>query len=416
MGFPKGYVASVSSIGFAVHYLARLPVRFLVTGSALILFCLFEILRPLVRVRVARLYSDRIGYLSINTELYLRRSCQNPEGRFDILVAGELDALCNHALLAMIKRKLLARRSGVYVGNRFSIRVFEAMKRLFPGSELWFELPISTDCVLELNTVPPQLTFTEVEEKQGKRLLSQMSVEPAASFVCFHSRDQAYLESVHHYRSRGEWSYHEYRNCDIRNFLPAVRYLASVGIYGLRMGYMVERAIEDEGDLIIDYASSYRSEFGDVYLPAKCKFYLGSEGGLSSMPWTFNVPVAYSNVILGHVGFRGPDVFIVKKLWWREKKRIAKFREVLAMEADTWGSSQQFEEAGLEVLENSSDEILALTVEMNARLDGSWVTTDEDEALQARFQSIFPPEHRCHHDYQSPMGSEFLRQNKELLD
>ena len=394
---------------------SRLPARFLLNGIAVFLLCFFRVLRPLVRVRVCRLQSGRIGYLSINSELYFRLSRGERTCNADIFVAEELGELCNYTLLGMIRRKLLATRRGICVTTRLATRVCESMSRISPGSDVWFRLPHPVGYVNELNTVSPQLTFTDAEERRGKQILAHMGVAPEAFFVCLHSRDRAYLERVHRYQSPEEWSYHNHRNSDIRNYLPAARYLASIGIYGIRMGYMVEHEI-DEGPMVIDYATHYRSDFGDLYLPAKCKFFLGSEGGLSSVPWTFNVPVAYANVILGHVGFRGPDLYIPKKLWWKEKRRFLKFRETLAWGADVWGSSKQFEDAGLEVLENSSDEILALAKEMNARLDGGWVETDEDEELQKRYLATFPSGHRCLHDFASRMGSEFLCQNRELLD
>lgn len=396
--------------------LIRIPARLLIDGIAVFVFYLFKALKPFVFLRIGRLHSGRIGHFSLNTELYLRQANLRDNSRqFDILIARELGRLCNYFLLGMISRKLLQTRRGICLTNRFASRVWDSMRRGFPDADLWFEFPDVPSNLRILNTAAPQLELTEREIRRGKQFLESVGVPPGASFVCFHARDHAYLEKVHRYRPRGEWSYHEHRNCDVKNYLPAARYLASIGIYGLRMGYEVEFALEDEGPLIIDYASHHRSDFGDIFLPAKCKFFLGSEGGLSSVPWTFNVPVAYANAVPGNAGWRSTDIFITKKLWWKEQSRFLRYKEIVDWGADNWGSIESFTEAGLEVIENSSDEILALALEMNGRLDGTWVTTDEDEELQERCRAIFPSGHRCH-NYPSRMGSSFLRQNRELID
>ena len=60
------------------------------------------------------------------------------------------------------------------------------------------------------------------------------------------------------------------------------------------MGYIVEHEVGNVNHGIIDYATRYQSDFGDIYMSARCKFFLGSEGGLITIPWIFNVPVAYA--------------------------------------------------------------------------------------------------------------------------
>jgi putative glycosyltransferase (TIGR04372 family) len=45
----------------------------------------------------------------------------------------------------------------------------------------------------------------------------------------------------------------------------------------------------------------------------------------------------------------------------------------------------------MELVENTSNEITALVVEMDERINGTWVATREDEELQARFWSLFRP-------------------------
>ena len=109
------------------------------------------------------------------------------------------------------------------------------------------------------------------------------------------------------------------------------------------------------------------------------------------------------------------DLFIPKKYRASDSKRLLSFREMVAIGADVWLRGQQFSNAGIEVVENTADEILALATEMDARLDGIWEQQPGDEQLQDRYRSLFPAGHQMT-GYQSRVGAAFLRDNIGLLN
>ena len=49
--------------------------------------------------------------------------------------------------------------------------------------------------------------------------------------------------------------------------------------------------------------------------------------------------------------------------------------------------------AGLEALDNSSEDIVDATKEMNERIDGRFVEAPEDDDLHKRFKSLLEPRH-----------------------
>lgn len=385
------------------------PAKFILFTAGVVVFLILKALGPLIKIRIGCLRYDRIGHLAVNTELYLRKLTQNNTavGQYRIFISGKP---ANRQLLTMIRRRIPVIESGAVLW------AYEAMRSFFSDSELWIDLPVMENFYFEFDSITPQLAFIGEEEAKKEELLKSIGVEPDSPFVCFHVRDKAYLSKAFPKRSKGYYSYHSYRNCSIENYLPAIKYLSSVGIFVLRMGYIVEQELKTDDPRIIDYATKHRSDFGDIYLNAKCKFFLASEGGLASISWIFNVPVAYSNAAppAGVAAWRRTDVFIPKKLWSIEQKRFLTFPEIIARGADRWLASKQFQDAGIEVIENRPDEILGLVKEMNARIDGTWTTTAQDEELQQRYRMIFTPECRCY-GFPSRVGAEFLRQNKELL-
>jgi putative glycosyltransferase (TIGR04372 family) len=236
--------------------------------------------------------------------------------------------------------------------------------------------------------------------------------------VCFYARDSTYLDTVHNYRSRDDWAYLDYRDADINTYTPAVEELTRRGYFAVRMGAVVKDALTVSHPMIIDYARTSRSEFMDVFLAAQCNFFIGSTGGINSIPTIFRQPVAYVNFIpLGseHLLLLGPaSLLIPKKLWLRRENRFLTFRGTVELGVSGLHKSDRYKQLDLEVMDNSPEEIAAIAMEMDERLKGTWVTTDEDEILQERFRKLFGRQS----DDAPPwrIGAAFLRQNQNLLD
>ena len=152
----------------------------------------------------------------------------------------------------------------------------------------------------------------------------------------------------------------------------------------------------------------------------------------------FRRPVAYANSIPLEHAFTSTakDLFIPKKLWLRKEHRFLTFREINSSGAGQFLRSEQYERLELEVIENTPEEITSLAVEMHERLDGTWQGTEEDDELQREFWAIFNRSGRSgtfdaelfinqtpgswlgtlHGEIRSRIGTEFLRQNKALLE
>lgn len=374
-----------------------------------ILFFVLRISQRVFRLRVAIGDFERIGHY-IHAELYLRKqkSGEYDPREFLIIVSNKT---ANKQLHRIFQRRLFL------VDNNLLCLMVTLVKSMTKKSPLWFQLPWVTRYQEVLDSISPQISFTGDEESKGKKLLADIGLNNNSPLVCFHVRDKAYLNTVHNYRSPQEWAYHDYRNCNVENFLPVAEYLASQGVYVLRMGHVVEKSFVSKNDKVIDYANKFRSELGDIYCISKCKFFIATEGGLHSIAWMFNIPVAYTNSAppAGLVGWRKDDVVIHKKLWDKSRKRFLTYREIVECGACTWYHTELYHKAGLEIVENTPEEIMDLVKEMNARLDKTWVTTPEEEEVQKRYRSIFPAGH-VSISFQSRIGTDFLRKNIALLE
>jgi putative glycosyltransferase (TIGR04372 family) len=399
--------------------LKRAAVYYLTLIIAPVIVLLIDLFRPLIKVRIGWLMYLRLGNLSSNTEFYLRRcSRKNNKVREVCLFVGGVvtGKPANKQLFQMIKRKLPV------LDNRLAEQLGIQIIRKRP--DLRVDMPffynrngVKGDAYNEWNSCEPQLSFTEEEEKYGKELLASMGIGSGAKYICFFNRSHEYLDVVHSYRSREEWNYQDFRDCRIDYYMPAAEFLAQQGLFALRTGYLVDQKLPvSRYEKIIDYASDYRSDFGDIYVHAHCYFVVGSSTGMLPLAECFNIPIALANTIpFTGVPIGERSLFIPKKLWDIQGKRLLTFQEILASDIHSASHGDLYKNTGIEVIENSADEIVALTREMYLRLEGHWCSAEEDEELQSRFRGLFSSEHMCF-GFRARIGTEFLRQHKELLD
>ena len=385
-------------------------VRYLVTWllPATVLVVLMRLVRPLVSVRIGRLTSERIGHYAFDPELYLcKRDAEPARGR-------TLDIFYNwHPISNEQLKKMWGRTLRVW---QFSGAV-DRVNRRIPGSAAHV-LPIdpwtvgSQDMRALVGLTKPHLTFTAEEERLGRQALAEMGIGESSQFICFHARDSSYLQTALNMASES----YNYRDANINNYVPAMEELAKRKHFAVRMGAVVEKKIGTHNELIIDYASGYRTAFLDMFLCSNCRFFLGSHTGLFETAAMFRRPAALVNVIpFGEANtWNSNDMFIPKKLWLTEEQRYMTFREIFEQGVSNFNSTGQYRQAGIQPVENTPEEITAFVLEMDDRLNGTWETTKEDEEMQARFWSAFKPLY-YHGPTVSRIGSDFLRQNQELL-
>jgi len=363
------------------------------------------VLRPVVLVRFGHLKVARLGHLSLNTELYQCELDAGVHGKRWLNFFYASSGISNQQLLRMWGRTLHIHPFARYI---------DRINRRLPGGAVHrIVLPTDRDERQLLRRTRPHISFTAEEFDSGRKALAALGVPEGEPFICFHSRDSAYLNTL---VTGHDWSYHDYRDTEVGNFLPAAEEMGRRGYYALRMGAVVKETVVSDSPRVIDYASKGRSDFMDIYLLANCRFFLCSSSGLMGVANTFRVPLAYAGEVPLEYEPRGKrDLFIPKKLWLRNEKRFLTFREIVESGAGRYLRGDEFEALGLELVENSKDDVMALAVEMDERLEGKWDTSDEDADLQQRYWALFDETTLCHNS-PSRIGAAFLRQNRNLLD
>ena len=376
--------------------------------------------RPFCLIRIDGLISSRLGHFVANTELYL---CEKDEGinvppnpYVDIFYFAD-KVVCNVHLAKMWRRKLI-------IGPRWLLASIVRANKIFPG---WQPHVVFTDrSGLDKNNLldktAAHLIFTEDEERLGECNLDAMEIPKHAKFVCLNVRDSAYLTAN---LPDQNWSGHDYRDNSIENYLLMADALAARGFFVIRMGAKVSKKLVSRNPKVIDYATNgMRSEFMDIFLASKCAFAVSTGSGWDSLPEVFRRPIVYTNFVpigLMHT-FRTDFLSITKRHFSSKLNRDLTFREMFSNNVAFATTSIDYARQGIELIENTADEIRDVVLEMADRTDGIWSEREEDHDLQSRFWHLFhelavaPTQNPlAHGELRSRVGAEFLRNHQSWL-
>jgi putative glycosyltransferase (TIGR04372 family) len=104
------------------------------------------------------------------------------------------------------------------------------------------------------------------------------------------------------------------------------------------------------------------------------------------------------------------DIALFQKVWSLKEERLLTVREMVTI-GDGFSDERHQERIGVRLVKNTAEEILAACNEMEARLNGTWISTEEDEVLQQKYWRLI-----CDSGHNGGrIGAQFLRENQDLL-
>lgn len=372
---------------------------------------LLWLLEPVFPIRIGNLKFTRIGHTIEEPDLFLRRLDAGllPKRAKYFFIIGN-HSVSNQAVVDMLKRHInIIQSNGV---RRLYDSIYERFNKCrfhVPMHEPTWNEPLYQPLYTRKDAkVYFQLSAAEMA--RGRRELQEKyGIGPDDWFMCFHTRDSAYLN-----RSQPDVdnSYHNFRDAPIATYLKAAKFITSQGGYAIRMGSVVEEPLGDTGDpRIIDYATTHRSEFLDLYILSQCRMYLGSSAGLFCIPAVFGRPTAYANGLPICNPWGRFTMFIPKKLYKQDEGRYLSFREAPERyNIGYWG--EDYAAAKVCAEPNTADEILDLCQEMYAVIEGR---QEPDRALQAEVNQAMGPHHSWARGT-SFISSQFIKANRRLFE
>ena len=416
-----------------VFLVLQLPFYLLAIPSIIII----RLIKPWKLIRWQEINSSRIGHFTINTELY----CCERDAKINLPTQKYIDLfylrkyVCNKQLEKMWRRSIIILpfwiMKPLFRVNRF-LNIFVSGGKQHEISYLSSHMTNSTLSAYDLHNVLGKFTqhinFNDEEEIRGKKFLRDFGLPDKAKFVCLTVRDSAYLErhsKSENYSSRN-WKYHDYRDGDIDKFILSTEELTKRGYYVFRMGVKVLKPIKINNPKIIDYANSnLRSAFMDIYLSAKCSFCITTCTGIDEISRIFGKPIANISMPLAVQLFFGgyeKELVITKHHINKKNNNKLTVSEIFLFNLALAFHSEDFEKSGVDLIENSPEEIRDLVIEIEERLNGNWIETKEDLLLQEKFKDLFKEnlkklklKIKLNSEIKANFGAKYLRQNPDWI-
>lgn len=321
-----------------------------------------------------------IGHIA-HIDIYIKNKILNGQkDQKTIVVLPYSGKVPNRTLLNCWKRYVDVSSPNLRLG--LNLRQIELLQdefwslRLSPGQTRMFShAGAIVQRAWEDRGLPPLLSLEAETEASGWAQLEAMGLPRDSWFVCLHVREAGFHRAWHE-------KHPSTRNADVLTYTKAVRTIIDHGGYVVRMGDSTMTPMPETRGLI-DYAlSGSKSEAMDIFLCAKARFFIGTNSGLGLVPPIFGVPCAMTNwspIALPQWYLR--DRFIPKRVYSRALKRFLTFAELFSTPAGWEQFREYFETNGLDVIDNTAEEINTLVLEMLEELNGGSALSELDKQL-----------------------------------
>ena len=393
--------------GGVVATARELAAKAAVAAGAIVLLPIALVLHVAGYRRVTFL-TGRIGHLAAEPDSFLKSRAlgELPERRW--FFTAPRGSVANEHLLAYWSRHIPVVRHPVACAILKALSGLGLMRFNAGRYVLWLD---RSQEIFRINARwagrAPLLSVDEEDLRWSDEMLESLGIPRGAWFVCVHAREGGF--------SPQDEATHAHRNASIEALVPAMREIVRRGGWCVRVGDSTTRPLEPaEG--VIDYAHHrLRQARLDVLLCARARFFLGNSSGIALVSSAFGVPSALANMVpVSALGVMSFDLSIPKLYRRRDDGRVLRFDEIFGTPAANFRFAHQYVRAGIDVVENTADEILELVVEMFDRIEGRRGAAPDEESLQRPFMSLMRSG-----DYgygaASRVGAGFLRRHANLL-
>lgn len=395
------------------------------------LYTPLALLLKLMKVRVLDINFYAIGHLAIEPDLYLREQCLLKKRYFTILLPPHsslhkgLDLkleVANQFLLNCWKKHFyLISNSFLYVLLLPLLRspLLQIDPRPYLASKIFASYSKERSAPVIYNkfkqvhgSTSSFICLKEKDLERGKKILQRLGIGSDQWYVCFNCR-----EPGHYSEDSVEWS--SCRNSTVAHLELALKEIIDRGGWCIRMGSVKSAPLPaslQKYERIIDYPQTKEvSDFMDIFLASSCKFFLGSNSGITVTASILGIPCIYANIVPFGERPIFPDALGIFKLQ-RSKTtgQLIPFSQCLQSYLSTSIFLNDYDEFGVELVENTPEEICNTVKEMFDRLENHNVYLPEEELLQNRFQSLLTS-FNLGYSSNSRVGKEFLKKYSYLM-
>ena len=209
-----------------------------------------------------------------------------------------------------------------------------------------------------LNNDRQYLSLPERFRLRGREICRRKGIDLSGKIVVLHVREHDY----HKLKKQ------DYRNADIKNYLPAIRYLSDEGYLIVRVGDSSMSRRADRSLRVIDLPhASYYEPFLDPFFIEHCDFLITCQSGPCGYGRVFGKPNLTLNAVYHYSLIPEHQELVAFKSYRRRNEdsfRELSCQEIMDDQLYLLENSMQFRNEGIEVEEMTADEILAAVKEM----------------------------------------------------
>ncbi len=255
-----------------------------------------------------------------------------------------------------------------------------------------------------------------------KSFLKQYNIKNYNSLITYANRDKSYKE--YQYKDKN-WSYHDFRNFSVETFEQTISFFCQKKILNVRVGNITNMILKLKNNYFIDYSKSdYVSEYLDIYLIYKSKFFVGCGSGLDKVASFLKVPILFVNQInISYIPhYIDKSIFIPNILLDLETNKRITFKDqinpnfkkdkITGRNISKYATSDEFKRNNVKIIYNSSEEIMNGAKEINLLSENKFILNKSDLDLQTKFWKILTINKISSNFYISPS---FLNKNLDLL-
>ena len=220
------------------------------------------------------------------------------------------------------------------------------------------------------------------------------------------------------------FKYHDYRNTDIDNYLPAIKTLIKKNFYVVRMGNIAGKKANINNNKFIDYPfHPLRSDFMDFFLAHRCYFWIGANAGVDSIAEVFRKPMVIINMApFGLIRMSRKKKILISKIYTNSKRKKLNISEIFAYNLAFFDHSKDLKKKLIKLKSIKPNECKNAVIEMLNLMRDSWrIKNKKDLALEKKFKRLFLEKIKefnfshLHGKLNSIYSVSFLKKNQWLL-
>ena len=237
-----------------------------------------------------------------------------------------------------------------------------------------------------------KLPFEKNDENEAISWMKSKGWTQGEKFYCLLIRDNAYLETISNFKEK-DWSYHYYRNSELKTYYKAIRWLVDQGVWIFRMGKTVNKPLSIKSSKIIDFPfEKLRSDLLDAWLFSNCDGCISTGTGPDILSGIYDKNILFLNYLpLFYLRSDLKSITYPKRLIWEKNNKEFTVDEYIS---DKRMRSQQYKTDEIKIVDMTEDEILDATKEFHFKNESLVDETTKIKKKQKEFWDKLLLEHQ----------------------